>query len=383
MNTDRPTPAPWRRALAALLLALTLLAGACGQQSAAQPTAAPATTAASQPTAAAPAAATAGPTSAPTAAPTATVGAGMFQNPVLRADFPDPFLLRVGATYYAYATNAAGKNVQVASSTDLTHWKQLPDAMPALPRWAKVGGSLVWAPEVIAIGERYNLYFTARDKASDKQCVGVASSDQPAGKFSDPGDKPLVCQADQGGTIDPSPFRDEDGALYLYFKNDGNCCNKPTYLYVQPMAADGLSLTGEPTQLVRNDQAWEGRVVEAPTMVKHAGSYYLFFSANNYAGVEYAVGYASCQAPTGPCQDAPENPILASRLGQRPLVIGPGHQTIVQLGDQTWIVYHAWNVTASGLRGSNRYMWMDRLDWPGDKPDVEGPTTDPQPAPAP
>ena len=30
-----------------------------------------------------------------------------FTNPVYRGDFPDPFVLKAGATYYAYATNAA------------------------------------------------------------------------------------------------------------------------------------------------------------------------------------------------------------------------------------------------------------------------------------
>jgi beta-xylosidase len=140
---------------------------------------------------------------------------------------------------------------------------------------------------------------------------------------------------------------------------------------------------GAPTQLVSNDKLWEGRVVEAPTMWKHEGKYYLFFSGNDYAGPPYAVGYANCQSPTGPCEDAPENPILASKMDQPPLVIGPGHQAIVQVDGQTWIVYHAWEVTSAGLRGSRRFMWMDRLDWKDGKPHVLGPTTAPQPEPGP
>lgn len=303
----------------------------------------------------------------------------MFQNPVLRADFPDPFVLEADGTYYAYATNANGKNVQVASSTNLVQWTALPDAMPALPSWAKLGGSFVWAPEVMKIGDRYVLYYTARDKQADKQCVGVATSDQPQGRFKDTNDKPLVCQVDEGGTIDASPFRDGD-KLYLYFKNDGNCCNKPTYLYAQELAPDGLSLVGEPTRLVRNDQVWEGRVVEAPTMVKRDNGYFLFFSANDYAGPPYAVGYAACQAPTGPCEDAPENPILKTTAGKPP-IIGPGHQAVLQVRDQTWMVYHGWEVLSSGLRGSRRFMYIDKVEWKDGKPDVLGPTTEPQPVP--
>ncbi len=81
---------------------------------------------------------------ATTSTPTATVvPKGDFVNPVLASDFPDPRVLQVGNTYYAYATNASGKNVQVAQSSDLVHWNVLSDAMPALPTWANPGGSNV------------------------------------------------------------------------------------------------------------------------------------------------------------------------------------------------------------------------------------------------
>jgi len=255
----------------------------------------------------------------------------------------------------------------------------LSDAMPALPKWAKLGGSYVWAPEVMKIGSKYVMYYTARDKTSDRQCVGVATSDKPDGKFMDTNAQPFVCQSDEGGTIDPSPFRDGD-KLYLYFKNDGNCCNKPTYLYVQELTPDGLSLVGEPARLIRNDHAWEGGVVEAPTMWKHDGKYYLFFSANNYSGFDYAVGYATCDSPTGPCEQAAENPILQSHR-TLPLVIGPGHQTIVEVNGKDWLVYHAWEVTSAGTRGNRRFMWLDPIEWKDGKPVVNGPTIGPQPLP--
>ncbi|HVG00019.1 MAG TPA: glycoside hydrolase family 43 protein [Chloroflexia bacterium] len=372
----------------ALLVLLALVACGPAEQQAAS-TATLTTTSAGQ--TASPTANVAGTTpSAPAEAATATEQpaatgttdtAGTFSNPVLRGDFADPFVLKEGATYYAYATNASGRNIQVATSPDLVKWTLLSDAMPSLPAWAKLGGSLVWAPEVMKIGDKFVLYYTARDKASNKQCVGVATSDKPEGKYRDTNPAPLVCQAPEGGTIDASPYRDGD-KLYLYYKNDGNCCGQATYLYVSEMSPDGLSLVGEPTRLVRNDKAWEGRVVEAPTMWKQEGKYYLFFSANNYAGFEYSVGYANCETPTGPCEDAPENPILASRMKQKPLVIGPGHQSIIEDDDgEAWLVYHVWDVTSAGLRGDSRFMWIDRLAFEGGKPVVKGPTSVPQPVP--
>ena len=116
-------------------------------------------------------------------------------------------------------------------------------------------------------------------------------------------------------------------------------------------------------------------------MVKRDGRYYLFFSANNYAGADYAVGYALCESATGPCVDAAENPILKSSFrGPSQIVIGPGHQAVITVDGQDWLVYHAWEL-AGGVRGDRRQMYMDRLDWVDGKPVVRGPTTAPQPAP--
>jgi beta-xylosidase len=306
-----------------------------------------------------------------------------FQNPVLRLDFPDPGVLEVDGVYYAFATNAAGRNVQVARSEDMVRWELLRDAMSALPRWVNLSPAHVWAPEAIEIDGRYLLYFTARDRETDRQCIGVAISDAPEGRYIDENERPFICQAEEGGSIDAHAFRDDDGTLYLYWKNDGNCCNMATWIYVQEMSPDGLSLVGEgPTRLIRNDKRWEGRVVEAPTMWKQDGQYYLFYSGNNYGGVEYAVGYATCEGPLGPCEEAPENPILASELSEPPPVVGPGHQDIVLGPDgETWILYHAWEITAGGQRGSRRLMWIDRLLWEDGRPVVQGPTRELQPAP--
>jgi beta-xylosidase len=309
-------------------------------------------------------------------------GEATLQNPVFTTNFPDPFILEVDDTYYAYSTNASGRNVPLYTSTDLVEWEFVRDVMPALGRWVNISRPNVWAPEVIEIDGQYLLYYTARDKTSNRQCLGLAIADSPEGRFIDEREEPFICQSREGGSIDANPFRDEDGTLYLYWKNDGNCCMMATYLYVQELSEDGTELVGEPVQLVRNDEVWEGAIVEAPTMWVHDDQYYLFYSGNLYAGEAYAVGYALCETAVGPCEDAEENPILATDMEGQPLVVGPGHQTIItdDAGD-AWLVYHVWQVTPGGSLTSNRQVWMDKLVWTDGKPTVEGPTRDEQPAP--
>jgi beta-xylosidase len=303
-----------------------------------------------------------------------------FRNPVLRVDFPDPHIIEVDGVYYAYATNSAGRNVQIATSENLVDWNLGIDAMPALAPWVRLSQPHVWAPEVMYIEDQYVLYYTARSREADRQCLGIAVSDRPDGGFRDTSDEPFICQVEEGGSIDANPYRDDDGTLYLYWKNDGNCCGRPTYIYVQEMTPDGLDLVGEAERLIRNDRPWEAHVIEAPSMLKHNDTYYLFYSANNYGGVEYAVGYAVCEGPMGPCEKAPENPILSALL-ENPPVIGPGHQTFVEHNDQLWIVYHAWEITSAGTRGDRRFMWIDRMAWEDSRPVVLGPTTGVQEVP--
>lgn len=305
--------------------------------------------------------------------------------PLFREDFADPFVIQHQDEFIAYATNR-GVNLPMASSRDLVNWrfvtvpgeprKQL-DGMPQLAGWVKEGRT--WAPEVIRIGNRWVLYYTAHHAKRDRQCIGAASASAPTGPFRDASDEPLVCQDDLGGTIDAHPFRDADGQLYLYYKNDGNNPRvlKPSQIWVQRLLPDGLRLSGEAVPLVRNDQHWEWRVVEAPTMVRRpGGGYTLLFSANHFGWEadqrfsNYAIGYAQCKGPMGPCTDAPENPILYSYFTRGAgCLSGPGHPSVFGVGQRSFIAFHAWAAT-SGCRKAQekRFLYIAPLSWKNGKP---------------
>jgi beta-xylosidase len=331
---------------------------------------------------AAPGGGEAGEASASPAEASASVGEGEFVNPVLDRDFPDPGVLRVDDTYYAYATEGGGRHIQVASSTDLVSWEYIGEALPTLPRWTT--GS-TWAPEVIDTSAGFVMYYTARHPGtvrpdgSGSQCVTIAVAQAPEGPFVDDSEAPFICQADLGGSIDAFPFRDPDGTLYLVWKNDGNCCARITRMWAQQLTEDGLSLVGEPVDLgIANDHAWEAHVIEAPTILLRDETYYLFYSANDYANDRYAAGYATASSVLGPYVDADENPILSTpEEDPDNRAFGPGGQSIVTGPDgETWILYHAWNQQFNA-----RSMWLDRLVWEDGRPVVEGPTSEPRPAP--
>lgn len=137
----------------------------------------------------------------------------------------------------------------------------------------------------------------------------------------------LVCPEAEGGAIDASTFRDADGTWYLLWKNDGNCCGLDTWLQIAPLSADGLSLAAAPTRLVKQDQPWEGDLVEAPTLVERDGTYTLLYSANDYGGPAYTIGYATAPDVLGPYTKAPE-PLLTT-AGTDEQYVGPGGQDVL------------------------------------------------------
>jgi len=302
--------------------------------------------------------------------------------PVFPENFPDPFVLPHGTDFIAYSTND-GPNVPVAVSRDLVHWSfavdpathKQRDALPQLGTWAK--GGYTWAPEVLQQGDRYLLYYTASDRRKTAQCIGVAVASDPLGPFVDSHPEPIVCQTALGGSIDADAFRDADGKLYLYFKNDGNRVHARTSLWGQALAPDGLSVVGQPTELLKDNQGWEERVVEAPTMVRSPAGYELFFSGGFFGwnpeegGLSpYAMGYASCTSPLGPCTPAAANPILHSfNDRQAGCLSGPGHQSIFTAGTHTLISFHAWAATSACRKeGDKRELYIAPLFWKDGKP---------------
>ncbi|WP_434992440.1 glycoside hydrolase family 43 protein [Arthrobacter sp. Ld5] len=305
------------------------------------------------------AAATAGCAPSETADTTEAVPAAEEQNPtrVLDEEFADPDILQVGDTYYAYATEGNRRNVQVAMSTDLLEWEQLgDDALPELPSWIIPGKT--WAPEVTQVAEgQFVLYFTATNFAPTVQCIGVATATDPAGPFTVEGDGMLVCPEDEGGAIDASTF-ETDGGLNLVWKNDGNCCGKDTWIQTAPLSADGLSLAGQPQKLIKQDLAWEGDLVEAPTVVPRDDGYALLYSSNYYGDESYNVGYASAPALEGPWEKSPE-PFLASDTFGDDRYIGPGGQDLATAPDgQLYLLFHSWDAAVT-----YRSMHAEPVEW--------------------
>ncbi len=257
-------------------------------------------------------------------------------------DAPDPGILVVDDEIWIYTTNAVYLgNVPVWRSTP-SGFGHLGDALPTLGTWALPG--LTWAPGVAEIGDRFAMYYTALDRVSGFQCLGLATASQPQGPFVDPSPSPLICQTDGGGSIDAQPFRDEFGDWWLMWKSDGNRIGCACRFWSAPLGADGR-LDGVPT-VVELERSGSPQVIENPSMSWIDGRYLLLYSTGSWDGPDYATVAARCVSPSGPCVSTDDAPLLQTDA----TLVGPGGASVARLSDGTWLMaFHAYDPWRAGF----------------------------------
>jgi beta-xylosidase len=250
----------------------------------------------------------------------------------------DPGVLHYGDKYYLYPTGD-NHSYDVYVSDDLVHWAKGPKVFQS-------GERGVWAPDVFfsSADAAFYLYYTVDGR------VGVAASDRPDGVFADRGS--LIANG-----IDAHLFRDDDGALYLYY------AQYPRFaIFVQPMQSP-VRKEGAPVELVAPAEAWEVRdvpVTEAPWMIKHEGVYYLLYSGGSADTEHYAIGYATAKSPLGPFTKYRGNPIVHAGDG----IFGPGHLAVIRdEAEEFWMIYHQ---QKDATRGWNRIICLDPLWFDGE-----------------
>ncbi|WP_186755434.1 family 43 glycosylhydrolase [Echinicola salinicaeni] len=280
-------------------------------------------------------------------------------NPVLPGDRPDPTVVKVGEYYYASTTsNEWAPLFPIYKSPDLVQWELVNYVFPdGAPDWAR---NNFWAPE-LSYDEtqgKFYAYYTARDKASNRLSVAVASADSPEGEFRDHG--PLVAQ--EAGSIDAFEVRDENGKLYLTWKEDGNSRGLPTPIWAQEINEERTQLLGEPKELFRNDVDWELNLVEGVCIFRENDYFYATYSAGACCdkACNYKAGVARSKTLLGPWEKYEQNPILKDNENWK----CAGHGTVVKKNGEHYLLYHAYSTQGSVYVG--REGVLEKLNWTAD-----------------
>lgn len=272
-----------------------------------------------------------------------TPGAG---NPFIPGYFADPTIKKFGDTYYIYATtdgSGAGFGPsQVWCSKDFENWTIMPMNWPD-SHW-------IWAPDVMKHTDgTYRLFYCQPCNLYE----GIAET--PRGPWKNIlGESEAVLVPDRfvenAITLDGQTFVDDDGSVYLYWGTWG--IYKGFGCGAGKMTPDLKGFTE--TRLIPNTEVTD--FFEAPFVMKKDGIYYFMYSSDSCHDSTYHVQYATATSPLGPYTY--KGTILKTSADGT--IHGPGHHSILQEGDNYYIVYHRHDNPHS-TRGFHRQLCIDKL----------------------
>ena len=215
-------------------------------------------------------------------------GDGTYRNPVLFADYSDPDVVRVGDDYYLTASSFMhAPGLPILHSRDLVNWTIINHVFAVqspLEHFAKPRhGQGVWAPAIRHHGGKFWIFYPDPDFG-----LYVTTATDPAGKWT----KPVLFLTGKG-LIDPCPFWDDDGQLYVihgWARSRSGFANQLTLRKLSPDATRVLD-AGEHLLEINGQSRDVGRVIidanklegwttlEGPKLYKRDGWYYVFAPA--------------------------------------------------------------------------------------------------------
>jgi arabinan endo-1,5-alpha-L-arabinosidase len=266
-----------------------------------------------------------------------------------------------------------GRGIPSYHSKDLVKWEPGPRVFESAPAWiaeaVPANRNLnYWAPDVIHVGDRYLLYYSASTFGKSTSAIGVVTNPtldpaDPAYHWTDQG---MVVQSHEGSdfnTIDPSAFLDDNGTLWLSF---GSYWSGIKLVQLDPRTGKRSDPQAPLVSLAYN------KSIEASCLYKHAGSYYLFVNWGSCCqGVKstYNIRVGRSRKITGPYLDKDGNDMLHGGgtlfLGNQGPLFGPGHAGFLVDHGQTWFTSDFEGDTRMGGKATLAIMPLEwKSGWP-------------------
>lgn len=257
--------------------------------------------------------------------------------------YADPTIVLENGKYYLSGTSA-DDGFYMLESDDLETWSRIDNGHGGkiLQRGdGTYGEEAFWAPQIFKDKGKYYLTYSAQGK------MCIAESDSIDGLYRQTEIRPIDDCEEMN--IDTYLFRDDDDKYYMYHARyemqgeaGGNTIQVAEYDFENKRFVPGTlklcAKVSEPWELTEDGKKFVNRTLEGPTVIKLKGKYYLFYSANDYQSIDYAVGYATSDNPYGPWTKHEGNPIIhRSIVGEN----GAGHgDFFIDKDNNPYYVYH-------------------------------------------
>lgn len=257
----------------------------------------------------------------------------IISNPILPGYFADPSVVKVGDTFYVYATcDPWGTNeLAVFATKDFINFDRKHINWPTKKACTSPasGDAMVWAPSVVKAPDgKFYMYVSVGSE------VWAGSADHPLGPWRNlkQDNSPMISRDYFPGfhMIDAECYIDTDGQAYLYWGSGLNWVNGKCF--AAKLGKDMVSFAGKAMD-INPPNYFEG-----PFMYKKNGTYYLMYSDGKAIDASYKVRYSTGKTPLGPWKEGVNSPILATSADST--TYGPGHHSVFTEKGQSYILYH-------------------------------------------
>ena len=246
-------------------------------------------------------------------------------------------IVQADGKFYVYAT---GNGLPFSVSDDGWTWRRAGSVMQAVPGGRPGpdviarGGNNSWAPDIIRVGDKYFLYYSApgtQPKAAIGLLVGTTlDPTSPNYKWEDAGPVVWSDGVEDSNAIDPGVFRDPaNGTLWLTY---GSYFGYIRLVELDPKTGKRLYPERKPVNIAINS--------EASVMIFREGWYYLLVTHGSCcagANSSYNIRMGRSRKVAGPFVDNMGVDMLQGGgklfAGSSGRYIGPGHFGLLDLGD--------------------------------------------------
>ena len=225
----------------------------------------------------------------------------------------DPTVIRKGSTYLMYYTVAgydashkpanpaylqAGYGSAIARSKDLVHWERIGELDLRDTRGNRIWGAV--APCVKRFGGKIHLFYQHKWEGASNSNNNIWHAVSRDGiHFTNTCDRPIFVPDAPWCTdrsIDAEIYRVKDSLILLYATRDKEMKVQMLGMVRAPYRSDygpdkWTHVTTD-APMMKPDYEWEGHCIEAPTVIKHRGIWYLFY-AGAYNHEHQQIGLAT------------------------------------------------------------------------------------------
>ena len=203
---------------------------------------------------------------------------------MLFADYSDPDAIRVGDDFYLVASSFhATPGLPILHSKDLVNWTIVNHALPRqvpIDHFSMPGhGEGVWAPAIRYHEGKFWIAYPDPDFG-----IYLITAQDPAGEWS----PPMLVKAGMG-LIDPCPFWDDDGQMYLIHAWARSRSGISNLLTLHKLSPDGAKVVDAGTTIIDGAKLPGWRTIEGPKLYRRHGYYYVFAPAGGVSDGYQAV----------------------------------------------------------------------------------------------